>query len=138
LVKKVKQKTSINIGRLIFRKLHKQLGGKVRLFAIVSTCLVFSWGLFRTNWRNGRAFLFSNCHSSHIWCWSVRIEKYIHSTFWAFYPLYCRFPEFISCWVLGHSLAFKNPGPHSKQTCLFCLLLLGYWAYLLLVSVASS
>ncbi|MDL1970370.1 MAG: AMP-binding protein [Candidatus Desulfofervidaceae bacterium] len=32
LVKKVKQKTSINIGRLIFRKLHKQLGGKVRLF----------------------------------------------------------------------------------------------------------
>jgi len=32
LAKKVKQKTGINIGRLIFYKLHKKLGGKVRLF----------------------------------------------------------------------------------------------------------
>ena len=32
LVKKVKEKTGVNIGRLVFRQLHKQFGGKVRLF----------------------------------------------------------------------------------------------------------
>jgi len=31
-VKKVKKLTGINVGRLVFRKLHKQLGGKIKLF----------------------------------------------------------------------------------------------------------
>ncbi len=87
LAQKIKQKTRINIGRLLFRRLHKQFGGKLRLlvsggaylppelalkYFVIGFPLIQGWGMSElspvgcvqpfSSWR----FYFTNYYERHV------------------------------------------------------------------------
>jgi long-chain acyl-CoA synthetase len=87
IVEATKQRTGINIGRIVFRELHKRLGGSLRFmvsggaalnpqvardFAALGVCIVQGWGLSEAapvlsvqRW-NPRKFYMSNYYEEHV------------------------------------------------------------------------
>jgi long-chain acyl-CoA synthetase len=87
IVEATKQRTGINIGRIVFRELHKRLGGSLRFmvsggaalnpqvardFAALGVCIIQGWGLSEAapvlsvqRW-NPRRFYMSNYYEEHV------------------------------------------------------------------------
>jgi long-chain acyl-CoA synthetase len=87
IVEATKQRTGINLGRIVFRELHKRLGGSLRFmvsggaalnpqvardFAALGVCIVQGWGLSEAapvlsvqRW-NPRRFYMSNYYEDHV------------------------------------------------------------------------
>jgi long-chain acyl-CoA synthetase len=87
IVEATKQRTGINIGRIVFRELHKRLGGSLRFmvsggaalnpqvardFAALGVCIIQGWGLSEASpvlsaqrW-NPRKFYMSNYYEDHV------------------------------------------------------------------------